>query len=150
MLYLNCSQNGLFCPCNKQFVDEAPVQMEPSACFLWVNMEKLLCVFPTWQSTTGTSNCFWHKESLASHLCLTWSVSVGLEHYSCLWVSVSALLVSVHIQTSRTKYWLGPGLYQVSLPLSQCPSSLKRCLRLQTRDHRPKLRKLSSTWQGPH
>lgn len=45
MLYLNCSQNGLFCPCNKQFVDEAPVQMEAlSVFFMSEHGEASLCV----------------------------------------------------------------------------------------------------------
>lgn len=49
---------GRFRPSIKPFAGETAVQMEALGMFMRVSVEKLLCVFQTWQSTAGTSYCF--------------------------------------------------------------------------------------------
>ena len=68
------------------------------------------------QSAVGTPNCFWHRASLAGHLCLTWSVSAGLVYYSCYVGFGVYVSLSVYIQNTGTEYRLSPGLFQVSSP----------------------------------
>lgn len=127
----------------------ARVQMEALGVFVWVNMQEPLCVLAV---------CGRHSKLLLTRSEPSWSfvsdliclcrarVLFLLCGFRCLCV-----IECVHTETlGRSSGWVR-ACFRSARPLSQCPySSLKRCLWLQTHDRRPKLRKLSSKWQGPY